>query len=146
SLRHPEWHAQLTNGKSGLREVFLGLSPILGHSVLEPYLDAYRVVAEQLANQDAAQPFEQKAFVASCLVTGKQLLLQRQLVSSESIAKAMFETGVKVARDYGLLDSSSDPKLCNEKRQQFAIQMSKVGRQVRALRSLSSARRSGLFF
>ncbi|MGI9288752.1 MAG: 1-acyl-sn-glycerol-3-phosphate acyltransferase, partial [Pseudomonadales bacterium] len=51
SLRHPEWHAQLANGKSGLREVFLGLSPILGHSVLEPYLDAYRVVAEQLANQ-----------------------------------------------------------------------------------------------
>ena len=41
-----------------------------------------------------AESFDQKAFIGDCLNIGRQLLLQRQVVSAESIAKAMFDTGL----------------------------------------------------
>ncbi len=109
----------------------------MGHSVLEPYLDSYRVVAEQLANTPAGTAFDKNAFVRACLNTGQQLYLQRQLVSSESIAKAMFENGIKVAKDYSLLEKDQDEKVVAQ-RIAFANDMRTWGRRVRALRSLAS--------
>ena len=65
---------------------------------LEPYLDAYRIVSEQLLASGTAESFDQKIFIKDCINTGRQLLLQRQVVSAESIAKAMFDTGLKEAK------------------------------------------------
>jgi glycerol-3-phosphate O-acyltransferase len=72
------------------------------------------------------------------------LYLQRQVVSPESIAKAMFDTGLKVAKSQGLLDISVSPAELQSRRQQHADEMRAISRQVRALRSLASARRAGI--
>lgn len=140
--RCPNWQQKLMAGRTGLREIFLTLDPILGHAILEPYLDSYRVVAEQLASMPADAKFDKPTFIRSCLKTGEQLFLQRQLVSNESIAKSMFETGIKVAADYGLLEGPADE--LEQNRQLFAGEMRQLGRRTRSLRSLASARRSGI--
>ena len=69
---------------------------------------------------------------------------QRQVVSAESIAKFMFDTGLKVARSKGLLDVSVSPGEMAARRQAHADDMRTINRRVRALRSLASARRSGV--
>jgi glycerol-3-phosphate O-acyltransferase len=66
------------------------------------------------------------------------------VVSAESIAKAMFDTGLKVAKSSGLLDITASAVELTTQRQTFADEMRAVTRRVRALRSLASARRSGI--
>ena len=66
------------------------------------------------------------------------------MVGRESIAKAMFDTGLKLARSRGLLDISLAPAELTSRRQQHAEEMRTLNRRVRALRSLASARRAGV--
>ncbi|MFK7731791.1 MAG: 1-acyl-sn-glycerol-3-phosphate acyltransferase [Pseudomonadales bacterium] len=139
--RSPAWRERMREGKQGLRALFLEIDPLLGHSALEPYLEAYHVVAEQLAAMPADVTFERKDFLSKCQATGKQLLLQRQIVSSESIAKAMFENGLKVASALELLETTEE---AGDKRRDFAHKLSDIMRWTRALRSLAAARRAGL--
>ncbi len=134
----------MLEGKNGLHQLFLELSPLLGHGALEPYLEAYRIVSEQLLSAGPAENFDQKEFISDCLNIGRQLYLQRQVVSPESIAKAMFDTGLKVAKSQGLLDIGVSPAELQSRRQQHADEMRAISRQVRALRSLASARRAGI--
>ena len=143
-IRHSDWRALTGNGKEGLHQLFRELSPLLGHGVLEPYLESYRIVAEQLSRQDSSEEFDQKAFIQDCINIGRQLHLQRQVVSAESIAKFMFTTGLKVARSRGLLDISVSSAELGKRRQGHAGDMRAINRRVRALRSLASARRSGI--
>jgi glycerol-3-phosphate O-acyltransferase len=143
-IRHPNWREAVLEGKDGLHQLFLEVSPLLGHGALEPYLEAYRIVSEQLLTSGEAENFDQKAFIADCLNIGKQLYLQRQIVSPESIAKAMFDTGLKVAKSRGLLDISVSSSELATRRQEHADEMRAINRQVRALRSLASARRAGI--
>jgi len=142
--RHPDWRELTRRGKDGLHQLLLELSPLLGHGALEPYLEAYRIVSEQLLRSGSAEDFDQKAFINDCLNIGQQLYLQRQVASPESIAKAMFDTGLKVAKSSGLLDISVSSAELAEKRQAHADEMRAINRRVRALRSLASARRAGV--
>jgi glycerol-3-phosphate O-acyltransferase len=142
--RQQGWRELLGKDREGLRELFMGITPLLGHGALEPYLEAYRIVSEQLLTSGNVENFDQKNFVSSCINIGKQLLLQRQVVSQESIAKAMFDTGLKVARSRGLLDISMGETELAQQRSEFAADMRAINRRVRALRSLASARRSGI--
>jgi len=92
----------------------------------------------------SAEDFDKNAFIDDCLNIGRQLHLQRQVVSPESIAKAMFETGLKVAKSRGLLDISLSAAELARQRQAHAEEMRAINRRVRALRSLASARRAGI--
>ncbi len=65
-------------------------------------------------------------------------------MSRESIAKAMFETGLKVAKSRGLLDISLSRTELASRREQHAEDLRRLNRRVRALRSLASARRAGV--
>jgi glycerol-3-phosphate O-acyltransferase len=143
-IRHSDWRDLTSRGKEGLNQLFRELTPLLGHGVLESYLESYRIVAEQLAQQDSTAEFDQKEFINDCLNIGKQLHLQRQVVSAESIAKFMFNTGLKVAKSRGLLDISVSAGELKTRRQAHADDMRAINRRVRALRSLASARRSGI--
>jgi len=143
-IRQANWRELLQQGKTGLHQLFLEVSPLLGHGALEPYLEAYRIVGEQLLNSGKVEDFDQKAFIDDCINIGKQLYLQRQIVSPESIAKAMFDTGLKVAKSRGMLDINASPPELEERRQEYADEMRSISRQVRALRSLASARRAGV--
>ena len=144
-LRHPAWRDLVAGGKDGLRTLFLELRPVLGHACLEPYLAAYQVVAEQLAADSSAGSFDKQVFLRRCLNTGRQLLLQRRVVSGEAIGKLLFENGLKVAGARLLITAGdADSGNTHEARQQFAADMRLWARSARSLRSLASARRDGV--
>ena len=142
--RHANWRTLVSEGKDGLNTLFRELTPLLGHGALEPYLESYRIVAEQLLEESNLEAFDQRAFIGDCINIGRQLHLQRQVVSAESIAKFMFDTGLKVAKSRGLLDISTSAAELTSRRQDHAEEMRAINRRVRALRSLASARRAGV--
>ena len=98
--------ASWSAGQGWITPAVSELTPLLGHGALEPYLEAYRIVAEQLLRKWHCGSSTRKRSSSDCLNIGRQLHLQRQVVSRESIAKAMFDTGLKVAKSRGLLDIS----------------------------------------
>jgi len=48
---------------------------------------------------------DESAVVSRCLETGNQQLLQGRVFSAESVSKSLYETGLKLARYGGVLDS-----------------------------------------
>lgn len=75
---------------------------LVGHLVLRPFVDAYRVVAEELANLRQDRDVEEQELLNRCLRLGKQWSLQHR-ITEESVSGEMFSTALKMARHRGLL-------------------------------------------
>ena len=79
------------------------VQPLLAHSILRSFVDAYRVVASVLVAASADAVDDESDFLSQCLKTGKQELLQGRVFSAESISKTLYGTGWKLASYRGLL-------------------------------------------
>lgn len=98
---------QQPTGRVGAQQAqnwLTGSDLIVAHLVLRPYVDAYRVVAEQLSTTSPTESFDQDRFLDACLRLAKQWSLQKRIASEESISGEMFTTGIKLAARRGLID------------------------------------------
>jgi glycerol-3-phosphate O-acyltransferase len=73
--------------------------------MLRPFIDAYSVVAHELNQLGSSEVFDEKRFLARCLVVGQQWALQREIASEESASGEMFQTALRLARHLGLVES-----------------------------------------
>jgi glycerol-3-phosphate O-acyltransferase len=110
--------------------------PHVAHLVLRPFLDAYSVVAEQLAGADSSEEFDEQQFLAECLRVGRQWALQRRLASEESVSAEMFRTALALARHRNLI-GSDDPSL-SKRRKAFADELREVRRYVAEVADIAS--------
>ena len=110
--------------------------PHVAHLVLRPFLDAYSVVAEQLATADACEEFDEEQFLAGCLRVGRQWALQRRLASEESVSAEMFRTALKLARHRDLI--ASDDLSLSKRRKAFADELREVRRYVAEIADIAS--------
>jgi glycerol-3-phosphate O-acyltransferase len=85
---------------------------LVAHLVLRPFIDAYRVVAEELVLLGARCDLDEQEFLERCLRLGRQWSLQHR-ITEESVSGDMFATALKMARHRGLIgsDASSDDVL-----------------------------------
>jgi glycerol-3-phosphate O-acyltransferase len=109
----------------------------LAHRVLRPFLEAYQVVADRLADRDPSEPIDEDALVAECTGAAQQYRLQRRLHSAESISRETFKTALRLAANRGLLEPGGDDLA--ERRRAFAEELRAEVRRVGALRGLDSA-------
>lgn len=79
--------------------------PHVAHLVLRPFLDAYHVVADRLADLDV--PFSEPEFLDDCIAVGQQWALQGRITSDESVTLELFRTALRLADHRGLLDSET---------------------------------------
>jgi glycerol-3-phosphate O-acyltransferase len=79
---------------------------VVAHLVLRPFIDAYRVVAEELLNLGAAVDVDEQTLLERSLRLGQQWSLQHR-ITEESVSGDMFSTALKMARHRGLLDSEA---------------------------------------
>ena len=113
-------------------------SPLLvAHLVLRPFIDAYRVVAEELAGTDPGSEIDEKLFFGRCLRLAKQWALQHRIASEESISVEMFSTALKMARHRGLLDG--DPSNAGEKRKQLVRELTELQCAIESLAAMGNA-------
>jgi glycerol-3-phosphate O-acyltransferase len=92
----------------------------VAHLVLRPYLEAYWLVAHQLAASDDGE-FDEERFLDECLRVGRQWALQRRLANEESVTLEVFRTALEVARHRGLV--SSDLPNLTKRREAFAEEL-----------------------
>jgi glycerol-3-phosphate O-acyltransferase len=92
----------------------------VSHLVLRPYLEAYWLVAHQLAALDDEE-FDEARLLTDCLRVGHQWALQRRLASEESVTLELFRNALSLARHRDLL-VSDDPNL-TKRRELFAEEL-----------------------
>ena len=101
--RFGDWEESIRRDEAGIRTALDEVQPLVAHGVLRSFVDAYRVVASALAAAGEDAIGDKNSFLAQCLKTGKQELLQRRVFSAESISKSLYEAGLKLAEYRGLL-------------------------------------------
>lgn len=87
------------------RELIEGESRFVADLTLRPFFDAYAIVANELSEHGETSRVDEERFLARCLVIGQQWALQRRIASEESASVEMFQTGLRLARHLGLVES-----------------------------------------
>jgi glycerol-3-phosphate O-acyltransferase len=96
--RAPGWRESVAAGSEDAWARLSGMTPMLSHKVLPSFLEAYQIVASEL-ERISDNEFDRASFIKSCIGTGEQLYRLGRISNRESIAKAMFETGILVTRN-----------------------------------------------
>jgi glycerol-3-phosphate O-acyltransferase len=108
--RFADWEDLVQGAEAGVRDALNDVPLLVAHGVLRSFVDAYRIVANVLADSGANAVGDESSFLAQCLKTGKQQLLQRRVFSAESISKSLYQTGLQLARYRGLLGANREAK------------------------------------
>ncbi|TWP35332.1 lysophospholipid acyltransferase [Leekyejoonella antrihumi] len=111
-------------------------NPLISHLVLRPFLDAYNVVADRLADWEDSEfeDFEEQRFLDECLRVGRQWALQRKVASEESVSLELFKPALKLADHRGLVA----PGLAAAKgREDFAIELRETVRRVNEVAAIA---------
>ncbi|WP_137725565.1 glycerol-3-phosphate 1-O-acyltransferase [Prescottella subtropica] len=134
SLIDPAWEQDLGDPEHA-QHVLGAVRPYLAHRVLQPFLDAYEVVADHLVDVPVSTDFDEKQFVTDCLGLAQQRRLRQQIASSESVSSELFGTALQLARNRGLI-GDDDPAVL-ERRRAFADEMRTLVRRVREIRAIA---------
>ncbi len=140
--RDPNWEETLARSTDGAHALVKRSRPFNAHRVLRPFLEAYRVVADRLAQTPPGAVIDERGFVDACLGLGRQYYLQRRIHSAESVSKVLFETALKLAGNRGLVHST-EPEIAKW-RSVFAEQIRAALRRIDAVEALAASRRAGL--
>ncbi len=92
--------------------------PPLAHVVLRPFLDAYWVLAAELARWPVEREVDEKELLRHCLGVGKQRVRQRRLHSEESVTLELFKNALSLAKHRKLLPGTGTE--LHARRQAFA--------------------------
>ncbi|BBX44736.1 lysophospholipid acyltransferase [Mycobacterium cookii] len=79
---------------------------LVAHLVLRPFIDAYRVMAEELLSSGTVRDVDEPALLERCLRLARQWSLQHR-ITEESVSADMFTAALKMARHRGLLDPAA---------------------------------------
>ncbi|MET8430934.1 1-acyl-sn-glycerol-3-phosphate acyltransferase [Nocardia sp. NPDC004860] len=107
--------------------------PRVAHLVLRPFIDAYRVVADQLHCLRIDDVFDEADFLDRCLRVSRQWALQRRMASEESMSREMFGTALKMARHRGLLSNTADYAEISDRRRALIVELDQVLRSIEIL-------------
>ncbi|HVR32093.1 MAG TPA: 1-acyl-sn-glycerol-3-phosphate acyltransferase [Acidimicrobiia bacterium] len=113
----PGWQDHIRRGER--HDVLRMMDPLRAHWAVLPFLEAYRVVAEELVATNG--PVEnEKAFLEAALERGARDRLTGRVEADESVSKALMQSALELARNRGLLDGPQS------RRQLFAAEVSAV--------------------
>jgi glycerol-3-phosphate O-acyltransferase len=141
-LNDLQWEARLADGPEATHELLRRFRPLTAHRALRPFVEAYRIVGDELERLDPGARFEERAFFARCLARGEQYRLQRLTHSAESVSSVLFATALKLAANRGLLDPGGGPVV--EGRAAFAAELRQVIRRIEVVAELAARRRARL--
>ena len=110
--------------------------PHVAHLVLRPFLDAYLVLADRLADQGDAT-VDENDLLAETLAVGKQWALQRRIASAESVSLELYKTALALARHRHLLEAGDDVAT---RREAFAAEIADSVRRVALIGELAGQR------
>jgi glycerol-3-phosphate O-acyltransferase len=136
-----KWEKRIEAYELDPEEMIRRTKPYFSHRILRPFLESYRVVADQLTTLDPAEPFDEKRFLSACLGLGRQYELQKRIHAADSISKVLFQSALKLAANRGLLEPGGFE--VTEARDAFAEELRDAVRRVDIIVALAAGRRAG---
>lgn len=136
-LAYPGW-ADQEFGSDELVDNLRATKLCLAHRVIGPFLEAYGVVAEQLAKAPVKEEIDTKEFILECIGVAQQRWYQGKLHSPESISKDLFTNALTLADNRGLLKPGT--RGLKAKRQAFAKEFKEAVRRTDVIRELARLR------
>jgi glycerol-3-phosphate O-acyltransferase len=102
---------------------------LVAHLVLRPFVDAYRVVAEELVNLGPGRDVDEQQLLKRCLRLGRQWSLQHR-ITEESVSGEMFSTALNMARHRGLLDTEGPAGEVADRRAALVTELDELQRSI----------------
>jgi len=133
--RHAGWQADVASGKA--TDVLQELRLITAPFVLRPFLEAYRVVADELESLESAQAFDEKRFLSDAMARGRRYRLQHRVERPESMSLVLFRTALQLAANRDLLEPGSD-----DGRKSLAAEIRRILGRIDLIAAMTAARRS----
>jgi glycerol-3-phosphate O-acyltransferase len=124
TLMDPGWESR-SRTSAEIEALLMEQPMLLAPRVLRPFVEAYRVVAEELAARDPVDPIEDPDLIAECVAVGQQQLVRGRIVAAESISAELFGGALRLAKNRGLDDKGS--------RRALAAEIADVDRRVSAI-------------
>jgi glycerol-3-phosphate O-acyltransferase len=129
TLMEPGWESRTVPAED-IEAVLVAQPMLLAPRVLRPFVEAYRVVAERLAEDDPSAALDEKEFVAECIAVGQQQLVRGEIAAAESISGELFGGALRLASNRGLNDTDS--------RRAFADEISDVDRRLGVIQRMAN--------
>jgi len=102
---------------------------LVAHLVLRPFVDAYRVMAEELVGLGAGHDVDEQVLLERCLRLGRQWSLQHR-ITEESVSGEMFATALKMARHRGLVGSQAGTSQTADGRAALVAELDELQRSI----------------
>jgi glycerol-3-phosphate O-acyltransferase len=99
------WRTRLSEDRESL---LLDSDLLRAHWALLPFLEAYLIVATQIATH--GYDGDRKQFVSDCLQTGTEWLADGRVSAGESVAKPLFGSALDLALNRGIPDGSVEDR------------------------------------
>jgi glycerol-3-phosphate O-acyltransferase len=105
--RHdPSWQERLNDGPPGADALLASMRPLVSHVLVRPFVEAYRIVADVLADDTTLT--DKDEVIRRALGLGRQYVAQRRLRSSEAVSALLFQTALQLAGNRGLIGPGAD--------------------------------------
>ena len=130
-----DWPEALAGTRKQVTDMLAGMRPLVAHASLLPYIEAYGVVAQVLAQLEPGAGIDEKDCVSAALKLGHQRYLQRRVSSKASIAKLLFSNGYKLFGNLGLTGDGNAS--VGEQRAAIADEFERLSAQLAVIESLA---------
>lgn len=134
ALIDPDWRDNLADPEYAARQIEMQ-DLHLAHRVLQPILEAYQVVADQLLLLPVDAELDKPSFIAQCLGAAQARRLRQQLDHSEAISGELFDTALQLADNRKLVDPGGENLA--QRRRDFAREINEWARKARVIRDMA---------
>jgi hypothetical protein len=108
--RHdPHWEERLRAGPAEADALLASMRPLVSHVLVRPFVEAYRIVADVLADDGTLT--DSGEVIRRALGLGRQYVAQRRLRSSEAVSALLFQTAFQLVSNRGLIGGSGGEDL-----------------------------------
>jgi len=105
--RHdPRWEERLRAGPAEADALLASMRPLVSHVLVRPFVEAYRIVADVLADDGTLT--DKDEVIRRALGLGRQYVAQRRLRSSEAVSALLFQTAFQLVSNRGLIGGGGE--------------------------------------
>ncbi len=134
-----QWQQHLQGGNQETLKVIKNMQPLVAHSTMLTFVEAYRVVADLVGGLKNDQGIDEKTCIAEALKYGHQMYLQRRISSEASIGKLLFKNGHQLMKNHGLTEGGGEDIF--QQRKDIALQLRELARRLDRIRAMVIAHR-----
>jgi glycerol-3-phosphate O-acyltransferase len=133
-----EWEDRLEDGTGYAQRFLTEITPLVAHTALLSFVEAYRVVADVLARMADDAELEEKECVSQSLAYGRQAYLQRRISSEASIGKLLFQNGYKLMANMGLTEGGN--AALGQRRRQLSQDLRELAHRLEIVKTIALPR------